>query len=168
LGEGGVLRLEPGAGLVLASALFQAIYFVMQKPYFRHYRPFEITAYVVWSGTLCLGIFAPAAWKSLGTISLHANLAAVYLGVVPAAIGYVSWSYVLSRMPAGRATSYLYLVPPLVLVIAWIVLGERPAVVSLLGGAVALGGVALVNAGRRTTQRTYAPVTPSRESATQP
>jgi len=50
MGEGGVLQLDPGAGLVLASALFQAIYFVMQKPYFQHYRPFEITAYVVWSG----------------------------------------------------------------------------------------------------------------------
>jgi drug/metabolite transporter (DMT)-like permease len=171
LGEGGVLQLEPGAGLVLASALFQAIYFVMQKPYFERYRPFEITAYVVWSGTLCLAIFAPATWSSMGAISPSGNLAAVYLGVVPAAIGYVTWSYVLSRMPAGRATSYLYLVPPLALLIAWVVLGERPALLSLLGGAVALAGVALVNAGRQPRfgrQRAGGAVTPCPESAIRP
>lgn len=148
-GESPVLRLEPGAALVLASALCQAIYFVMQKPYFLRYRPLEVTAYVVWSGTLFLGVFTPAAWQAIQTTSLNASLAAVYLGVVPGAVGYVMWSYVLSRMPAGRATSFLYLVPLLALVIAWVVLDERPAALSLLGGGIALCGVALVNTGRR-------------------
>ena len=148
-GESRGLGLEPGAGLVLASVLFQAIYFVMQKPYFQRYRPLEVTAYVVWSGTLCLLVFLPGAWRAVHTTSLHTNLSAVYLGVVPGALGYVTWSYVLSRMPAGRATSFLYLIPALALVIPWVVLGERPAGLSLLGGVIALAGVALVNARRR-------------------
>jgi drug/metabolite transporter (DMT)-like permease len=164
-GESRVLSLEPGAGLVLASALFQAIYFVMQKPYFERYRPLEVTAYVVWSGTLCLMVFLPGAWHAVQTTSVNATLAAVYLGVVPGALGYVTWSYVLSRMPAGKATSFLYLVPPLVVIIAWAVLDERPAGLSLLGGAVALAGVALVNV-RRAEPRREVRTTPATARST--
>ena len=52
----------------------------------------------------------------------------------------------LSQLPAGRAASTLYLVPPLAIGIAWLVLGEEPKVGSLLGGGIVLLGVALVNA----------------------
>jgi drug/metabolite transporter (DMT)-like permease len=78
---------------------------------------------------------------------------AVYLGVFPGAVAYACWAYVLSRMPAGRASSSLYLVPPIAVIIGWLVLGERPGALALAGGAVALGGVALVSADRAAASR---------------
>ncbi len=148
LGESGGFRIESGTGLVLVAAIAQAIYFVLQKPYLTRYRPLDATAYAIWLGTLCLLPLAPAAVQDLRHGSAAATAGAIYLGIFPGAIAYACWAYVLSCMPAGRATSSLYLVPPIALLIGWVVLGERPGLIALLGGAVALGGVALVNATR--------------------
>ncbi len=158
VGESGGLRIEPGAWLVLVAAIAQAIYFVLQKPYLTRYRPLEATAWAVWLGALCLLPALPWALADLRRAPLEATASAIYLGVFPGAIAYACWASVLSRMPAGRATSALYLVPPIALLIGWLVLGERPGGLALVGGAVALGGVALVNAGRAAP----APATPAR------
>jgi drug/metabolite transporter (DMT)-like permease len=161
VGQSGGLRLEPGTGLILIAAVAQAIYFVLQKPYLTRYHPVEATAYAIWLGTLCLLPLAPAAVDDLRHGSLAATLGAVYLGVFPGAVAYACWAYVLSRLPAGRATSSLYLVPPIAVIIGWLVLGERPSALALAGGAVALGGVALVNAGRGAAPR-VTPAGPTR------
>jgi drug/metabolite transporter (DMT)-like permease len=69
----------------------------------------------------------------------------VYLGVFPGALGYMTWTYVLSKLPASRAASLLYLVPPIAFTIAWLALGEKPTAMSMLGGIPIVAGVALVN-----------------------
>ena len=50
-----------------------------------------------------------------------------------------------SHGPAGRITTFLYVIPVLAIGIAWIWLGEIPRALSFVGGAVALAGVVLVN-----------------------
>jgi hypothetical protein len=43
-----------------------------------------------------------------------------------------------------------YFVPPVAASIAWLVLGEVPSIISIVGGLLVIGGVVLVNArGRR-------------------
>jgi drug/metabolite transporter (DMT)-like permease len=66
------------------------------------------------------------------------------MGIFPAAIAYVAYGYYLARATASRAVSYLYIVPVLAIVIAWLWLGELPRGLSLLGGAISLAGVAIV------------------------
>jgi drug/metabolite transporter (DMT)-like permease len=51
-------------------------------------------------------------------------------------------------MNVSRAVSFLYLVPVLAVVIAWLWLGEVPGWLAMLGGVLVVGGVVLVNASK--------------------
>ena len=149
-GSGDTLTLNPWALLVLLAAALQATSFIIQKPLAPLYKPFEITCYAIWTGTLFSLVALPGLSEAVRTAPLDATLAVIYLGICPAALAYVSWAYVLLRLPAGQASSFLYIVPILAFVIAWIWLGEVPEVLTLVGGCLALGGVVIINTlGRR-------------------
>ncbi|NPV07834.1 MAG: DMT family transporter [Anaerolineae bacterium] len=154
LGEGEQMRLEPGVLLILVSAIATSLYFVLQKRLLQRYRALPLTTYAIWVGTVLMlpfGLSLPAAVRQA---PMSATLAAVYLGVFPAAVAYVSWTYVLSQMPASQASAFLFLSPPLATLIAWLWLGEAPSPVSLGGGVLALVGVVLVNVRKTTTSAT--------------
>ncbi|MDX1524111.1 MAG: DMT family transporter, partial [Anaerolineae bacterium] len=68
-----------------------------------------------------------------------------YLGIFPAALAFFTWSYALSRIEASRATTFLYLVPVVSVVIAFVWLGETLTGLTLIGGLLALSGVIMVN-----------------------
>ncbi len=146
LGEGKGLQLNAGALLILLAAFSVSLYTVIQKPYLKRYSPLEFSAYSIWSGTLLMLPIAVAGFPEAVTRApLSLTLTGVYLGIFPAALAYITWTYLLSRLPAARAASLLYMVPPLVMCMAWVLLREVPPALSIVGGAVALMGVALTS-----------------------
>lgn len=145
LGEGGGLRLAPGTFLILISAISVSVYIVVQKPYLRKYGPLAFTTYAVWAGTLFTLVFLPGLPEAVLGASLEMTLAVVYLGLFPTALAYVTYAYALSRLPASRGASFLYLIAPVAFVVAWVWLGEVPTLLSVVGGAIVLAGVVIVN-----------------------
>jgi drug/metabolite transporter (DMT)-like permease len=75
----------------------------------------------------------------------------VYLGVFPTAVAFTTWAYALSRTTAGRMGATTYLVPPIAILLGWAMLGESPAALAFLGGALCLAGVVIA---RRPTPAT--------------
>ena len=144
LSGGGGLRFTPGALLILLAAVVTAAFFILSKKSLRRYTALEFTSYAIWAGTLPLFIFLPDLIRQFHTAAPPATVAVIYLGIFPAAIAYVLWNYALSRMPASLLSSFLYLSPVIASFIAWVWLGEVPSPLTILGGAIAILGVILV------------------------
>ena len=82
----------------------------------------------------------------------------VYLGLGPTALGFSTWAFALRRTDAGRLAATTYLVPPLSVLLGWLWLGETPAKLAYVGGALCLAGVAI-------SRRTRASSSSSRSEA---
>jgi len=145
IGEGGGLHFNRGALLVLIAAMATGTSVVLQKHYLKTYNVTDFSTHLILSGTLFLLPFLPGLGTAIRHAPLKPTVAVVYLGALPAAIAYLTWGYVLKRVPASIAASSLYTPPIFAIGIGWLVLREVPSGLSIVGGGLAFVGVALVN-----------------------
>jgi drug/metabolite transporter (DMT)-like permease len=145
VGKSGKLQIDVHALVILSCALATALYSLGQKRFLAKYSPLQCTAYAIWFGTLCMLPLGSGIASAVAAAPAAATLAVLYIGVVPGALGYVTWSYALSRFPASVAGTFLYLTPVIALLTGWVWLREVPSPVSLIGGGLVLAGVVLVN-----------------------
>ncbi len=143
------LSLEPYSAFILLAALATAFFAVLQRPVLRRYRPLEFTAFVTWAGTLPMLVFLPGFSAALAEAGQTPLLATLHLGLFPSAVAYTLFAYSLSRAPATLVTAWLYLIPGFALLFSWWWLGEVPNALTLVGGAVVVCGVVLVNVSKR-------------------
>ncbi|SHN43567.1 DMT family transporter [Cryptosporangium aurantiacum] len=132
-----------GVALCLVAAVTYAIGVLAQKPTLRRLPALQVTWLACTIGTLTCVPYAPGFARELTDSPTGATAGLVYLGLVPTALAFGTWAYALSRMDAGRLGITTYVVPPLAVLGGWALLGETPAALALVGGAVCLAGVAL-------------------------
>jgi drug/metabolite transporter (DMT)-like permease len=143
--DAGASDLNLGALFLLAAALCASIGTIAQKPLFARHRALTVAAWTMVIGAICLAPALPRALEQAAGATPGALIATAFLGLVPGAIAYGAWAVVLSRLPASRASNILYCVPPVATLMGFLALGEEVTGAGILGGVLALAGVALVN-----------------------
>jgi len=145
-----------GVLLCVLAATTYALGVVAQKPVLRGLPPLQVTFTACAIGAVVCLPWAGALVSDLGTASAGAVGGMVYLGVVPTALAFSTWAYSLARMDAGTLGVTTYVVPPLVILLGWLLLDEVPPALAIVGGAVCLVGVGFARS--RTRPRRPVPV----------
>lgn len=130
---------------VLVATLVGSLYSILQKSLSKKYSAIDLTTYAIWGGTLMLLVFIPDMLQDLQQASVSSTMTVIYLGIFPAALAYLGWSYILSQIPASQAVSFLYFAPIAATLIGWLWLGEVPPLLAFVGGLISLLGVWMVN-----------------------
>jgi drug/metabolite transporter (DMT)-like permease len=152
-----------GVLLCVVAAVTYAIGVVAQKPLLRRLPVLQVTFTACAIGAVCLLPWVGALARDVADAPMGSVAGMVYLGVVPTALAFSTWAYALSRMDAGKLGVTTYVVPPLVILLGWLLLDEIPPALALVGGAVCLAGVALSR--RKGRVRPPVPVTQEAGSA---
>ena len=132
-----------GVLLVLVSAVVYAVALVVQKVVLRRLSGLLVTWAACAVGFVACLPFAGQLVTGLAAAPPRVWWAVVYLGVVPTAIAFSTWAYALGRSDAGRLSVSTYAVPPVAIAMGWLLLGEVPLPLAVVGGAVSLLGVAV-------------------------
>ncbi|GGS83934.1 membrane protein [Planobispora rosea] len=132
-----------GVLLCLVAAVSYAAGVICQKPALRHASALQVTAFSCFIGTAACLPFAGRLVQEAAAAPLPALLNVVYLGVFPTALAFTTWAYALARTTAGKMGATTYIVPALVVLMSWTVLGEVPGWLTFAGGLLCLAGVAV-------------------------
>jgi drug/metabolite transporter (DMT)-like permease len=129
--------------LLVAGAAFSA-YTVMSRPLADRYGPIVVLAYtLLFSAPVMLALTAPF----LPGLDLRAFDAAVWAAlfwalVVSSFTGWMLWTWVNSVRGVARSAPFMYLMPPVAGVMAWLTLGESFTWLKIAGAAITMAGVA--------------------------
>jgi len=130
-----------GAILCLVAAVASAIGLVAQKPVLSRLSALQVTWTCCTVGALVCLPYAPTLVRELGTAPSGTIRWLVFLGVFPTSVAFTTWAYALARGTAGRVVAMAYLVPPVTILMSWLILGEVPGAIAVLGGALCFAGV---------------------------
>jgi drug/metabolite transporter (DMT)-like permease len=132
-----------GVLLVLLSATVYSIAMVAQKVVLRRVPALQVTWLGCLIGTVACLPFAGDLVRDLATAPDLQILGVVYLGLVPTALAFSTWAYALSHTSAGKLGVTTFAVPPITILLGWLLLNEVPPMLAILGGALSLVGVAI-------------------------
>ena len=148
ISDKGITGFEPQGLLILLAAFSWSVYFALQKHYSNHYSPLTLVCYTIWSGTLLLGVYAPGLAGAVLKAPARVNGAVLLLGVFPSALAYLFWAFVLARAEVSRVVGVMYLIPPVAMVMAAVVLGSTVSMGVMLGAAIVLASVMAMSRAR--------------------
>lgn len=130
---------------IVLAAVAWAIYFNLYKKFALNYDVLSMMCYVIWLGTLPLLLFSPHLPQAVMAASWQANLSIVLLGIFPSALAHVLWGSVLKTLPLTQASSFLYCTPLVAIALGLIMTGERPSLGGLIGGAIIIMSLIIMN-----------------------
>jgi len=132
-----------GVLLVLLSATVYSLALVAQKVVLRRIPALQVTWLACLIGTVACLPFAGELVRDLTAAPTLTIIGVIYLGLVPTAVAFSTWAYALKHSTAGRLGVTTFLVPPITILLGWLLLDEVPPLLAIVGGALSLVGVAI-------------------------
>jgi drug/metabolite transporter (DMT)-like permease len=131
-----------GDVLIFCAGLSWAAYTIQGRKMVGDYSALVMTTASTGAGLLFLLPFA--GWELATGVLPHFTVTSIvgvlYLGLAASALTMFLWNYALHSLPASVAATYLNLVP-IIGVISAFIMGERPPLLQIAGGALAILGV---------------------------
>ncbi|HEX2986558.1 MAG TPA: EamA family transporter, partial [Chloroflexota bacterium] len=136
-----------GSVCLVANAVCFAFYSVLIRGIRGRYSSLTVTAGMMIAGTLGLLLlsFFTEDWRTITVLSALQWWAILYLAVVCSVLAYFFYNFALTRVEAGKAAVWLYLEPPVSVLLGAAMLGEAIAVQTVVGGLLILASLLLTN-----------------------
>ncbi len=128
--------------LIFGSALAWATYTIQGRKLVGNYSALVMTAASTGAGLIFLLPFTgwEVASSGLPHLSLPGLLGIIYLGLAASALTMFLWNYALHTLSASVASTYINLIPIIGVASAYL-LSEKPPLIQIAGGALAILGV---------------------------
>lgn len=136
-----------GDFLVMISALNWAVFSILSRRGLKEHPAARMMFFIMaygWVFSTLLFLFRQPLDMSVN-MPLEGWLNLLFLGIFCSGLAYIFWFDALKSVPASQVGVFLYVEPLITVLVAWAVLGERLNWASLIGGAVILAGVWMVN-----------------------
>jgi drug/metabolite transporter (DMT)-like permease len=138
--------------MMLASVCWAA-YTVLGKALVTRHPPLLVTGTMItFAGLFSLVFVGSDLFARLQAAPASFWLASLFLALFSSVLAFVIWFGALKRMPATRVAGFTYLVPLFSVVFSWLLLGEPITPALVVGAAILIGGVWLVNRHRAEPQ----------------
>ena len=133
--------------LILISAVNWAVFSVLSRKILQRLPASLMMFYVMLFGLGFSGILflVQNGIRDIANLTSHGWLAILILGIFGSGFAYIAWYDALQNLPANQVGIFLFIEPLVTMLLALIILGEPVTWASLLGGAVIIAGVWMVN-----------------------
>ncbi len=131
------------ASITVIGPVCWALYTLVSKPVSDEHAAVPVVGVAVIAGTLSLLPAFPHAFSGIESISAASWGWMLYMVLGGTLAPYLLWASSLKRLDVARTASFMYLVPVFATTWSVLLLGTALTAVTLLGGAVVLGGVVL-------------------------
>lgn len=142
-----------GDFLILISSVNWAVFSIISRRGLKDHPSTRLTFWVMTIGWLITSVafFAGKSYIEIPQLDARGWWAMIFLGIFTTGLAYIAWFDALSQLPAAQTGAFLFVEPLASMIFAVIILNEQITLASVLGGAVILSGLWLVNRqGRKT------------------
>ena len=137
----------PGDVLILISAVNWAVFSALSRRGLKSHPASLMMFYIMLIGWLFTSILFVTTQGiiEIPRLTFNSWSAVAFLGIFCSGLAYIAWYDALKALSTAQTGVFLYIEPLVAVVVAFFILGEAITLASILGGAVILFGVWLVN-----------------------